>query len=127
MVKERLKMSSIIFDNRRPDDNTYPNFTPAEFLGNKFIFVDDEDIIVNSNGDVMVVTTGNVRWKDKDSFLRDLNIGYIRAKYLNNTDDSLEHTNQIRLATEEEISAAKSWTNSKFSYKVDSKGQLLLV
>ena len=113
------------FDNRRPEDDSYPNFEPADLIAG-IIYVDVDTYIVNRDGDVMIVTSSNRKWEE-DTPLASWNRGFIRAKYIGNEDDSLECTNQIRLATKEEIANAKSWTKSDSSYKIDSRGQLLLV
>lgn len=113
------------YDNRRPDDDSYPTANPADMIDG-VIYVDTDTYIVNRNGDIMITTTSNKKWEE-DTPLASWNRGFIRAKYIGNEDDSLEYTNQMRLATEKEIAYAKTWTKSNSSYKIDYKGQLLLV
>ena len=114
------------FDNRRPEDDSYPTSEPADMIDG-VIYVETDTYIVNRDGDIMIVTSGNWKWLDDKSPLADWNRGFIRAKYIGNQDDSLEYTNQCRIASEKEVSYAKNWTKSETSYKIDYKGQLLLV
>lgn len=113
------------FDNKRPEDDSYPTAEPAEMISG-VIYLEEGTYFVNRDGDIRIATTSNKKWEE-DTPLASWNRGFIRAKYIGNEDDSLEFTNQIRLATENEIANAKSWTKSDSSYKIDSRGQLLLV
>lgn len=121
------KVEQRVIDNRRPDDDSYPTAEPAEFLGEKVVYVEVGTHIVNRDGDIMVVTSSNWKWHGDTSALASWNRGFIRAKYIGNQDDSLEYANQIRIAVGEEIVRAKSWTKSDSTYKIDSRGQLLLL
>lgn len=122
-----MSKSPIFYDNRRPEDESYPTAEPADYLGEKVVYVEVGTYIVNRDGDLMIVTSSNWKWHDDTSALASWNRGFIRAKYISNQDDSLEHANQIRIAVGKEIANAKSWTKSDTSYKIDYKGQLLLV
>ena len=88
--------------------STKPEFTPAEFSDNNLI-VKQGDYIVNRDGQVMQVTSGNDKWENSTSVLRDMNIGSLRAKEIGAGQDYLEHANQIRKATPEEIQQAKDF------------------
>lgn len=116
----------IFFDNSRPDDDTYPNFEPR-VISKRLVQVEEGDYIIDRDGDIRIVTSGNKKYFPTEAFVDTINAGYFRAKYLENEDDSLEYANQCRLATKAEIIKAKSWTKSSSSYKIDSRGQLLLV
>jgi hypothetical protein len=120
-----MSKTELVIDNKRPDDDTYPTSEPAEMI-NGVIYVDEGQYIVDRDGDIRIATTSNKKW-EPDTPLASWNRGFIRAKYIGNEDDSLEYTNQCRIATEEEIANAKSWTKSEFSYRIDNRGQLLLV
>ncbi|HVB22283.1 MAG TPA: hypothetical protein VNG51_10085 [Ktedonobacteraceae bacterium] len=114
-----------MFDNKRPDDPDYPTTEPREFRANNDnLLVHVGDYIVNGDGDMLIATTAN----DKDypnDFLRSINEGFFRAKYIGNRDDYLEYANQCRLATPEEIERAKHYVQSGF--KTTEKGQLVLL
>ena len=120
-----MSKHEIVIDNRRPEDESYPTAEPAEMIAG-VIYVDEGQYVVNRNGDIMIATTSNKKWEE-DTPLASWNRGFIRARYIGNEDDSLEYTNQMRLASEKEIASAKSWTKSASSYKIDTRGQLLLV
>lgn len=122
-----MSKAPIVWDNRRPEDDSYPTAEPADFLGEKIVYVEVGTHIVNRDGDIMIVTSSNWKWHDDTSALASWNRGFIRAKYIGNQDDSLECANQIRIAVGKEVAEAKSWTKSETSYKIDYKGQLLLV
>jgi hypothetical protein len=114
----------LVFDNRKPDDETYPQFKEAEFRGDFNLFVNDGDYIVNRDGNVMIVTSGNMKYKENGL---DFNKPFLRARYIDNVDDSLEYANQIRFATKEEIATSKDWKKTGTPFRVDTSGQLLLV
>jgi len=116
-----------MFDNKRPTDTNYPTFEPAEFLGDNVIYVNEGDYIVDMNGDIEIVTAGNMKWKDSTSPLVDMNYSWIRAKYLGNNDDALECANQIRLATPQEILLSSNYGNARPYAGVTSNGQLTLI
>lgn len=120
------KRNELVIDNRRPEDDSYPNFEPAEMSAN-LLQVDVNQYVVDRNGDIRIVTTSNKKYFPIESFVDSSNAGYFRAKYIGNEDDSLEYANQCRLATEDEIAKAKSWTKSEFSYRINTEGQLLLI
>ena len=122
-----MRKAELVIDNRRPEDESYPTAEPADYLGEKVVYVEVGTHIVNRNGDIMIVTSSNWKWYDDTSALASWNRGFIRAKYIGNEDDSLEYANQIRIAVGKEIASAKSWTKSSTSYKIDTRGQLLLV
>ena len=112
-------------DNARPDDPNYPTAEPREFSrDNDNLLVHEGDFIVNSDGDILTATTTN----DKDypnDFLRSLNEGGFRAKYIGNRDDYLEYANQCRHATPEEAAQAKLYKRRGF--KTTEKGQVMLL
>ena len=117
-------------DNARPHDETYPTFQEPDTAyrpDGSIIYVNTGDYVINREGDIVIATTDNARWKDDTKPLADWNRGFFRAKYIGNRDDYLEFANQCRLATQDEIAIAKNWTKGENSYKIDSKGQLLLV
>lgn len=120
------KRTELVIDNRRPDDDTYPNFEPST-MSDKLLQVDVGDYVVDRDGDIRIATTSNKQYFPVESFPDSLNAPYFRAKYIDNQDDSLEYANQCRMATKDEIAKAKSWTKSEFSYRIDTKGQLLLI
>jgi hypothetical protein len=114
-----------MFDNKRPDDPDYPNFAPREFeTDNEDIIVRVGDYIIDEDGDIMIATTSNAGPYPND-FLRSINIGCFRAKYIGNRDDSMEFANQSHLATDEEIERAKHYKQSGF--KTTEKGQSVLL
>ena len=115
----------LVIDNRRPDAADYPTSEPAHML-DSVVYVNEGDYIVDRHGDILIVTSGNMKWQE-DSPLAGINRGYIRVKYIGNQDDALECTNQIRFATESEIKAAKNWTNTKAKYTVERNGQLSFI
>lgn len=115
-----------MFDNIMPLG--YPKFKPADFLGEQILVVKDGDFIVDRDGALMEVTHGNYRYSISDKvYDRDINLYYLRAKYLGNRDDSLECANQIRLATKEEVENVRSWLNRGIKYKVCQNGQLSFI
>lgn len=113
-------------DNRRPDDSRYPT---AEAPVTAFapdgtnLIVQIGDYVVNRDGDIVITTTSNAG-EYPNEFLRDLNQGCFRAKYIGCRDDYLELANQSRLATAEEISRAQGYTRS--DRHVSSTGQVAL-
>lgn len=116
----------MLFDNNKPLD--YPELKPADFLGEQDILVKEGDFIVNRDGSLMEVTHGNYKYSISDKIYdREINIHYIRAKYLGNRDDSLECANQIRLAKDYEIEEVKSWLNSGLKFKIAQNGQLSFI
>ena len=112
--------------NRKPTN--YPSFPPAEF-SNDNLYVRKGEYVVDRDGDILQVTKGNAKWlgdKVYNPWMRDLNKGYLRAKYISNSGDFLYYANQIRYATEEEIAEIKAWKKTTKHYSVESSGQLTL-
>lgn len=122
-----MKNRDLAWDNMRPRDDTYPTSATPASISDKVLFVKEGALIVNRNGDIVQVTSGNIKWDDSNSPLADINKGYIRAKYLGNQDDSLEYANQIRLVNEDEEKLAKSWTSPIKKYRIENSGQMLLI
>lgn len=98
------KWQTSLSENSKPEK---PQFTPAEFSENKVI-VKPGDYIVNRNGEIEQVTSGNDKWKPED-FNYDMNVGVFRAKGLGENQDHLQYANQSRLATPEEIKKATNY------------------
>lgn len=116
-------MKDYIIDNSRPTSPDYPKFTPAKFRNTNLIVQKDQHI-VNSDGEIMIVTSPNKKTYP-NSFLKSINQGYIRARYLGNKDDSLEFANQIRLATEKEVKLSKKYKREGFMTTTSGQGVLL--
>jgi hypothetical protein len=115
----------VLIDNKRPDDPGYPTAGPREFSpDNDNLLVHEGDYIVNSDGDILIATTTNDEAYPSD-FLRSLNEGFFRAKYVGNRDDYLEYAHQCRLATPEEITQAKQYKQRGF--KTTEEGQSMLL
>lgn len=127
----------IVIDNRRPDDDSYPNFEPpelsevplmedlSEYYNNGLLIVKEGDYLVDYDGDIMIATTTNDPERWANDFLKSINVPYFRAKYLGNDDDSLEYANQCRRATTEEIEIAKRYVRTDL--KVTTGGQVVLL
>jgi hypothetical protein len=115
----------VLIDNKRPNDPDYPTAEPREFSpDNDNVLVHEGDYIVNSADDILIVTTTNDEDYPND-FLRSLNEGFFRAKYIGNRDDYLEYTNRCRLATPEEVTQAEQYKQSGF--KTTEEGQSMLL
>jgi hypothetical protein len=80
---------------------TKTTFTPADFSDNNLI-VKPGDYIVDREGVLKQVTSGNDQWKPGD-YNYDINAGSLRAKEVGASQDYLDYANQIRKATPEEI------------------------
>lgn len=116
---------TVFIDNGLPEN--YPQFSPADFLGDKDMIVEDGNYIVDRNGHLLEVTHGNARYaKSSHPYDTSINIHYFRAKYLSNADDGLGYANQIRLATKDEIQTVKDWLSQSEHYKANREGQLIL-
>lgn len=116
-----------MFDNKRPDDPSYPTAAPPETAFNPDgtnLIVHIGDYVINRDGDIVIATTSNAG-PYANEFLRSINEGCFRAKYIGNRDDYLELANQSRLATSEEIERAKQYRQSGF--KATEKGQAILL
>jgi hypothetical protein len=114
------------FDNRLPDD--YPVFDPPETAFNpngKNLIVEVGDFIVNRDGHIAEATTSN-KGPYPNEFLRDINEGCFRAKFLTCTDDYLEMANQSRKATKAEIAKAQKWAKG-IKHKIEWTGQVRLL
>lgn len=111
-------------DNSRPDDPDYPNFKPAPFRKSNLL-VNEGQYIVDRDGDIRIATTSN-NVEYPNDFLRGINEGFFRAKYIGNKDDSLDYANQCRLATLKEIAAAQEYDPGGV-VKITSEGQALLL
>ena len=115
-----------MFDNTKPMG--YPEFKPAEVLGDEVVIIKEGDFIVDEHGSLLEVTHGNYEYSISDSsFDREINKQYYRAKYLGNRDDSLGCANQIRFASREEIEEVENWLNRGVVYKVCQNGQLSFI
>lgn len=101
------RVREIVIDNKRPSASNYPHFRKARYRQTSLI-VRKGQYIVDDRGDVMIVTSPN-RHHYPNDFLRSINQGYLRAKYIGNNDDLLEFANRIRLATVQEIQLAKQY------------------
>lgn len=123
-----MKLDTFI-DNKRPDDETYPNFEPGPTAYNpdgSVIYVKEGGYVIDRDGDFLIATTGNDEWKDKEGAMSDINRGFFRAKYIGNKDDHLEFANQCRLASYEEIKVALKWEPAS-GIKVHNNGQLSFI
>lgn len=115
-----------MFDNTKPID--YPKFEPAKFLGERFMVVKEGDFVVDGDGYLLQVTHGNYQYVNSEHvYDREINVHYLRAKYLGNRDDGLCHANQIRPASDDEIKEVREWLDGGIKYKVTSNGQLCFI
>jgi hypothetical protein len=96
------------FDNARPRDPAYPTFRPAVWRSSPLV-VETGDMVVNTDGDLLTVTSGNSQWVDAPQFLHDLNLPCIRAAYLGNSGDFMEIARGIRKATVAEVERARTY------------------
>lgn len=115
-----------MFDNRLPED--YPVFPEAEFMETNLL-VDVGTYVVDRDGHIGIATTENKLFYGKpypNDFLREINEGCFRGKYLGNADDSMWFANQCRLASKSEIKAAEKWA-AGIKHHIDWKGQLQLL
>lgn len=87
----------------------YKTYDPYEMSdnGDEALPVHKGDYIINRQGEIAVVTSGNLEYLENDSSLNDWNRGFLRAKLFNNKradeDGTIEYANQIRFATREEL------------------------
>lgn len=105
------------FDNRFPNDKRYPVFRPAASAYNPRhrkdgssinVIVEVGDYLIDRTGHIMIATTSNAGPYPND-FLRDISEGFIRARYLGNTDDGGVCANQIRKASAREVAIAEKY------------------
>ena len=113
-------------DNSVPVDPNYPTFAEAEFEYEKVLYVNDGDYIVDRDGRVEIVTSGNMEYKVNKAVYAEWNRGFLRARYLGNKDDAMEYANQIRKATAGEIKIAKAYEAGD-RVKVLGNGQAVLL
>ena len=106
------------FDNRLPEN--YPVFPEAEFSENNLI-VEIGDHVIDRDGHMGIATTSN-KGPYPNEFLRSINEGCFRGKYLGNADDSMWFANQCRLASKSEITKAEKWLAGN-KVLVDWRGQ----
>lgn len=102
-----------LLSNEGTKDPNYPHFEPADFNEEGVTFVNDGDYIVDRDGYIAVVTSGNMKWKDSKEASAEWNNGYLRARHLRVKQDGMEYANQIRLATPEEIAIAKAYESGQ--------------
>lgn len=116
----------IDIQNGKPDGYPILAIKQTIFGLDKRIIVDEGDFVVDINGYLLEVTSGNKKYlKYENEYLRDLNLGYIRAKYLGNRDDFLWFSNSIRMATEDEVNLVKKWLKERPEpLKIMPNGQL---
>ena len=67
----------MISDNRAPEG--YPEFEDGGL--HKNLLVDENTYIVDRYGKVCITTTSNKRWASLSQSVRELNEGYLRARY----------------------------------------------
>ena len=96
------------FDNCRPLDPAYPHFKPSVWRDAPLV-VETGDWIVDDQGDLLLVTSGNAQWVNAADFLRNLNLPCLRAKYLGNSGDMIEIAKGIRKATVAEVRKAATY------------------
>jgi hypothetical protein len=116
------------YDNARPDDPLYPTAEPpstANAPDGSIVTVRVGDYVVNRGGDIVIATTSNAG-PYANEFVRDLNEGYFRAKYIGNHGDYLEFASQARLATIAEIEQAAQY-QPKAAYALTTNGQAALL
>lgn len=90
------------------------------------LLVDKGVYIVERSGRVCITTTSN-KWENAPEAVKKLNQGYIRARFLTNEGDFLTYSNQIRLATENEVTLTKAWIGlEKCTYNMEKTGQFRL-
>jgi len=109
-------------DNRCPEG--YPVFRDGGF--HKNLLVDEGTYIVDRYGRVCVTTTSN-KWEKLQGSVQEWNQGFVRARYFSNKGDFLTYSNQIRLATAEEVEKTRKWAKSvEMPYEMDKNGQFRL-
>lgn len=109
-------------DNRSPEG--YPIFVDGGL--HKNLLVDEGTYIVDRYGKVCITTTSN-KWENQRDFVQEMNQGCVRARYLTNKGDFLTYSNQIRLATAEEVEKTRKWAKSvEMPYEMDKNGQFRL-
>lgn len=112
----------MIEDNQCPKN--YPIFDNSGIHDN--LLVDKNTYIVDRDGRVCITTTSN-KWENSLEPVKRLNQGYMRARFLCNKGDFLTYSNQIRLATKEEITLTKAWIGLEIcSYNMEKTGQFKL-
>lgn len=113
----------ISIQNSRPEN--YPTFPEAEWDGDACLIVDVGDFVVDRDGDLLEVTSANSRWINSPEFVKSINIGCFRAKYVGNRDDLMCFANQTRKATKAEIAKVQKWAAGD-RVLVDSNQQVRL-
>ena len=115
-------------------DSNYPTFEPPETAFNpKYdakgksinLIVDVDDYVIDREGRICIATTSN-RGPYPNEFLRDINEGSFRARFIGESDDGLECANQCRLATAAEIKIAREFEKS-IVHVSNWKGQMQLL
>ena len=102
----------------------YPVFEGGGLHGD--LLVDEGTYIVDRDGRVCITTTSN-KWDNLDGDVKKWNQGFVRARFLSNEGDFLTYSNQIRLATENEITLTKAWIGLEIcSYNMEKTGQFRL-
>lgn len=104
-------VSADLLSNQGKDDPNYPMVEPAEFNEEGVTFVNEGDYIVDGEGYIEIVTSGNMKYKGSTKSLDENEKYYLRSRNLRGTQDSMQYANQIRLATPEEIAIAKDYEN----------------
>lgn len=113
-------------DNRKPDDPNYPNFGEFDFIPDQVLVVDEGDYLVNTGGDIVVVTSENRRWENDTSVVAGWNRGFFRARYLGCRDDFLGISGWYRKATKKEMAVALNYQPATGS-KITAGGQVVLL
>lgn len=112
-------------DNSVPEDPDYPVFDEADFEYERCLIVSNGDYIVDRDGRIEIVTSGN-NGDYPNEFIERTNKPYLRARFLKNRDDAMEYANQIRLATPAEIKIAKEYESGD-RIKIEVGGQVALL
>lgn len=111
------KHSPDTLKERRQLEGTFeeetPTFPPAKYSETNLI-VKEGDFIVNRNGQVEEVVSGN----DK-SVGDEFNEGFLRTKMIGNEADYMNYANQIRKATPEEVEKAKETAKKEKPRELD--------
>lgn len=113
-------------DNRKPEDPNYPNFGEFDFIQDKIIYAEVGEYLVNTDGDIVVVTSSNKEWENDDSAVASWNKGFFRARYLGCRDDFLGIAGWYRIATKREVAIAEKYSPA-VGAKITTAGQVQLL
>jgi len=113
-IEETKKLRAEV-DAKKENDTNGPVFEPAPFnksFDESPVVFKTGSFVVDRDGRVQEIVSGNENAGTPGTNLYDQNVGYVRTKEVGSENDYLGQANQIRPATDEEVSQAQEYTKA---------------